>query len=53
MGWTAVDPKQLLGGVKRRFERLKGLHGMAALSCDVKRSVQAMMTISGFSEKFA
>jgi hypothetical protein len=47
MIWT-----QGLGGLKRQFEGLKRLHGMAAVSCDAKRSVQAM-TLSGFSEKFA
>jgi hypothetical protein len=47
MIWT-----QGLGGLKRQFEGLKRLHGMATVSCYAKRSVQAM-TLSGFSEKFA
>jgi hypothetical protein len=34
MIWT-----QGLGGFERRFERLKGPHGMAAMSRDAKRSV--------------
>ena len=46
------DLAQRFGGFERQFERLKRLHGMAAVSCDAKRSVQAM-TLSGFSEKFA
>ena len=47
MVWT-----QRFGGFERQFERLKRLHGMAALSRHVKRSVKAMI-LSGFSEKSA
>jgi hypothetical protein len=47
MVWT-----QGFGSFDRQFERLKRLHGMAAVSRDAKRSVCAM-TLSGFSEKFA
>jgi hypothetical protein len=47
MIWT-----QGFGRFERQFEGLKGLHGMAAVSRDAKRSVYAM-TPSGFSEKFA
>jgi hypothetical protein len=43
---------QGFGGFDRRFERLKRLHGMAAVSRDAKRSVYAM-TLSGFSENGA
>jgi hypothetical protein len=45
--WT-----QGFGSFDRRFERFKNLHGMAAVSRDVKRSVYAMI-LSGISEKFA
>ena len=41
---------QCFGGFERQFERLKRLHGMAAVSCDAKRSVY-VMTLPGFSEK--
>ncbi len=47
MIWT-----QRFGGFERRFERLKRLHGMAAVSGNAKRSVY-IMTLSGFSEKSA
>ena len=47
MIWT-----QGFGGFDRRFEGLKRLHCMAALSRDAKRSVHAM-TLSGLSEKLA
>ena len=47
MIWT-----QGLSGFQRQFEGLKRLHGMAAVSRDAKRSVEAM-TLSGSSEKFA
>jgi hypothetical protein len=43
---------QGFGGFERRFEGLKRLHGMAAVSRDAKRIVQAV-TVSGSSEKFA
>jgi hypothetical protein len=45
--WT-----QRFGGFERQFERLKCLHGMAAMSRDAKWSVY-VMTLSGFSEKSA
>ena len=45
--WT-----QCFGGFERQFERLKCLHGMAAVSRDAKGSVY-VMTLSGFSEKSA
>jgi hypothetical protein len=44
MIWT-----QGLGGFERQFQRLKRLHGMAAMSRDVKRSVY-VMTLSVFSD---
>ena len=47
MVWT-----QRFGGFERQFERLKRLHGMAAVSRHAKRSVYAM-TFSTFSEKSA
>ena len=43
---------QRFGSFERQFERLKRLHGMAAVSRDAKRSV-FFMTRSGFPEKSA
>jgi hypothetical protein len=45
--WT-----QRFGGFEHQFERLKCLHGMAAVGRDAKWSVY-VMTLSGFSEKSA
>jgi len=45
--WT-----QRFGGFERQFERLKCLHGMAAVSRDAKWRVY-VMTLSGFSQKSA
>ena len=47
MIWT-----QGLGGLNRGFKGLERLYGMAVVSCNVKRSVEAV-TLSGFSEQFA
>jgi hypothetical protein len=47
MIWT-----QRFGGFERQFERLKRLHGMAAVSRHAKWSVYAMI-LSAFSEKSA
>jgi hypothetical protein len=47
MIWT-----QRFGGFEGQFERLKRLHGMAAVSRDAKWSVYVMI-LSGFSEKSA
>ena len=47
MIWT-----QRFSGFERQFERLKRLHGMAAVSRHAKRSVY-VVTLSAFSEKSA
>ncbi len=47
MIWT-----QRFGGFEGQFERLKRLHGMAAVSRHAKRSVYAVI-LSAFSEKSA
>ena len=41
MIWT-----QRFGGFERQFERLKRLHGMAAVSRDAKRSVYVMTSLA-------
>jgi|SRR6516164_9570428 len=46
------DLAQRFGGFERQFERLKRLHGMAAVSRHAKWSVYAM-TLCAFSEKSA